>query len=56
MITLSGKGEVELADGKKISLEPGRLLLGEDLTGKGHLTRTAGASDWVSVHVYVADQ
>ena len=56
VITLSGRGEVELADGKRISLEPGRVLLGEDLTGKGHRTRTAGTSDWVSVHVYVADQ
>jgi hypothetical protein len=56
VITISGRGEVELADGKRISLEPGRVLLGEDLTGKGHLTRTAGSNDWVSVHVYVADQ
>lgn len=56
VITISGRGEVELADGKKISLQPGRVLLGEDLTGKGHLTRTAGSDDWVSVHVYVADQ
>jgi len=56
VITVSGRGEVELADGKKTSLEPGRVLLAEDLTGKGHLTRTAGADDWVSVHVYVADR
>ena len=27
VITLSGRGEIELSDGKKISLYPGRILL-----------------------------
>lgn len=56
VMTVSGKGEVELPDGKKVSLTPGMILLGEDLTGKGHITRTVGTEDWVSVHVHVADQ
>jgi hypothetical protein len=56
VMTLSGRGEVELVDGNRIPLEPGRVLLAEDVTGKGHRTRTAGVNDWVSVHVYVADQ
>jgi hypothetical protein len=53
--TLSGRGEIELSDGKKISVEQGRLVLGEDMTGKGHITRAVGSEDWVSVHVSIAD-
>ena len=35
VITLSGRGEIELSDGKRIPLGPGHILLVEDLTGKG---------------------
>jgi quercetin dioxygenase-like cupin family protein len=52
VITLSGRGEVELGDGQKIMLEPGRLLLAEDLTGKGHITRALTA-DWTAVFVQI---
>jgi quercetin dioxygenase-like cupin family protein len=54
VITLSGRGEIELAGGKKIPMEPGRILLADDLTGKGHLTRTLGKEDRVSVVVQLA--
>lgn len=47
-ITLSGRGEVEVAGGHKIRLEPGSTLLIEDLTGKGHITRTLGTEDWTA--------
>ena len=40
VITLSGRGEVEVAGGKKIALGPGHIDLVEDTTGKGHITRT----------------
>ena len=53
-ITLSGVGEIEVAGGKKIRLEPGSVLLIEDLTGKGHVTRSVGQEDWVSVLVPLA--
>jgi len=56
VITISGRGEVEVAGGQKVLLEPGRILLGDDTTGKGHITRTFGSEDWVSVHVSIADQ
>jgi ketosteroid isomerase-like protein len=56
IITLSGRGEVEVSGGQKIPLEPGRVLLGEDLTGKGHITRALGSEDWVSLHIRLADQ
>jgi len=51
VITLSGRGEIELAGGQKIVLEPGRILQAEDLTGKGHITRTLGKEDWTAFFV-----
>src|SRR6476661_2160491 len=39
VITLSGRGEIELVGGKKIPAEPGHIELVEDITGKGHITR-----------------
>jgi quercetin dioxygenase-like cupin family protein len=39
VIIVSGRGEVEVAGGKKVQLVPGRVLLAEDVTGKGHTTR-----------------
>jgi quercetin dioxygenase-like cupin family protein len=46
-LTLSGQGEVELPGGEKIPLDPGQILLAEDVTGKGHITRSIGSEDWV---------
>lgn len=56
VITLSGRAEVELVGGKKIPLEPGRILLAEDLTGKGHISRVLGTQDWVFLLVRLAEQ
>ena len=56
VITLSGRGEVEVAGGKKISLEPGHIDLVEDTTGKGHITRNMGAEDRVTLTLPLADQ
>lgn len=39
VITLSGRAELEVADGKKIDAGPGHINLIEDTTGKGHITR-----------------
>jgi quercetin dioxygenase-like cupin family protein len=56
IITISGRREIELPGGQKIPMAPGRILLAEDLTGKGHLTRTVGAEDRVSLIVPLAGQ
>ena len=56
VITLSGRGEIEVADGKKISMGPGHINLIEDLTGKGHTTRVVGTEDRVTVAIPLADQ
>jgi quercetin dioxygenase-like cupin family protein len=38
-ITLSGVAEVEVSDGTKRQVGAGDVLLAEDLTGEGHITR-----------------
>ena len=39
VITLSGVVEVECGDGSKCQLGAGGILLADDLTGQGHITR-----------------
>src|SRR5258705_4254149 len=38
VITLSGRAELEVANGQKVPIEPGNINLIEDTTGKGHIT------------------
>jgi hypothetical protein len=56
VITLSGRGEVELDGGQKIPLGPGHILLAEDVTGKGHISRGVGTEDRISLFIPLADQ
>ena len=41
-ITLSGQAEIEVGDGTVVRVGPGDVLLAEDLTGRGHVTRAVG--------------
>jgi quercetin dioxygenase-like cupin family protein len=54
VITLSGRAELEVADGKKVAVGPGQINLIEDTTGKGHITRNL--EDRVVVTIPLADQ
>jgi quercetin dioxygenase-like cupin family protein len=56
VITLSGRGELEVAGGKKIPVEPGNIELVEDTTGKGHITRVVGQEDRVTLQLALSDQ
>jgi hypothetical protein len=56
VITLSGRGEIEVSGGKKISVGPGNMELAEDLTGKGHITRVVGNEDRVTIQIPLSDQ
>lgn len=56
VITLSGHGEIELMGGKKLEVGPGSIELAEDLTGKGHITRTVGNEDRVTVQIPLSGQ
>jgi quercetin dioxygenase-like cupin family protein len=54
VITLSGQGEIEVAGGKKFTVGPGSIDLVEDTTGKGHITKTVGAQDRVTLQIPIA--
>jgi quercetin dioxygenase-like cupin family protein len=56
VITLSGRGELEIAGGRRIPVEPGHIELIEDTTGKGHITRVLGGEDRVTLWLPLADQ
>ena len=47
VITISGRAEVEVSGGQKFQAGPGQIVLAEDLTGKGHITRSIGSEDLV---------
>jgi quercetin dioxygenase-like cupin family protein len=42
VITLSGEGEIEIGDGTKRRFGPGDVMLADDTTGRGHITRAVG--------------
>ena len=41
-ISLSGTAEIEVGDGTVVRLQAGDVVLAEDLTGQGHITRVVG--------------
>ena len=55
VVTLSGESEVELEGGRKIHLGPGNILLVEDATGQGHISRAIGSGDRISLYIPLAD-
>ena len=54
-ITLSGEAEIEVGDGTVKRIRPGDVILAEDLTGQGHITRVVGDQPRFSVVVPLAD-
>lgn len=53
-ITLSGMAEIEVGDGTKARVGPGDVVLAEDLTGQGHVTRVIGDQPRLSAIVPLA--
>jgi hypothetical protein len=51
VITLSGEAEVEASDGEVRRIGPGTVMLAEDTTGKGHITRAVGGKERLSIFV-----
>ena len=54
VVMLSGQMEIETGLGEKRVLGPGDVLVAEDLTGKGHITRSVGVAPRVSLAVPLA--
>lgn len=55
VITLSGEAEVEASDGEVRRIGPGTIMLAEDVTGKGHITRGRGTAERLSLFIVVPD-
>ena len=55
IINLSGSGQLEVAEGK-VDLPPGSMEFIDDLTGKGHTTRTTSKEERVSIWLKFEDQ
>jgi hypothetical protein len=55
VITLSGGAEVEASDGEIRHIGPGTIMLADDTTGKGHITRGRGTEERLSIFVPLPD-
>ena len=51
VFTVSGAVDIEIGDGTVKRLGPGDILIAEDLTGRGHITREVGPVPRVSIFV-----
>jgi hypothetical protein len=54
-VYVTGEGEIEASDGTVRPLRPGTILLVDDTTGKGHITRVTGAEEMLVVIVTLPD-
>jgi quercetin dioxygenase-like cupin family protein len=55
VINVTGMLEVVASDGEKRVLGPGTILLAEDVTGKGHISRSFGGEERLSLFIPLAD-
>ena len=55
VVTLAGESEIELEDGRTIRTGPGHILLAEDVTGKGHISRAVPGKDRIAFDIGLAD-
>jgi hypothetical protein len=56
VVNLSGAVEITVSDGEKRRFGPGSILLAEDVTGKGHISRGIGKSERRSLFVPLAEK
>ena len=54
-VYLTGQGSIEASDGTSRPLEPGTILLAEDTTGRGHVTKVTGTDEMFVVIVTLPD-
>jgi hypothetical protein len=55
VVYISGEGMIEASDGETRPLGPGTILLAEDTTGRGHVTRVTGPDEMFVVVVTLPD-
>ena len=55
VVNVTGMLEVQASDGEKRRFGPGTILLAEDVTGKGHTSRSLGGEERLSLFIPLAD-
>ncbi len=55
VVTLSGEWDIECGDGTVRRFRPGDVMLADDLTGQGHVSRVVGAEPHVFMTVPLAE-
>ena len=55
IVLLSGTAEIEVSTGERRTITPGQIVLGEDLTGKGHITRAVDQAPRVTLMLELGD-
>lgn len=53
VVTLQGQAEIGVGDGTTLRFGPGDVLLAEDLTGQGHVTRVVGEVTRISAQISI---
>ena len=53
VITLQGQAELILADGTRRLFIPGDVVLAEDITGEGHITKVIGEIPRVTAQIHL---
>jgi hypothetical protein len=56
VVNLTGEVEITVSDGEKRHFGPGSILLAEDVTGKGHISRGVDKSERRTLFVPLADK
>lgn len=51
VVHLAGTAEITVSDGERRRVEPGDVVLVEDTTGKGHITRRLGDTERVTLFI-----
>lgn len=52
IVNLVGEVEIEVSDGEVRRLGQGEVFLAEDVTGKGHLSRSVGGAERLSLFIH----
>jgi hypothetical protein len=55
VINIEGENEIELGDGTVYRFGPGHVMLADDTTGRGHITRVVGGNRRVAAQVPLAE-
>ena len=55
VINIAGENEIELGDGTIYRFGPGHVMLAEDLTGRGHITRVVGGNGRITAQVPLSE-